>query len=281
MIDALPVRIGERLARCPGVRAVTLGGSRVSGLADARSDIDLGLYYEPEDPVDLEALRALVADIDDHGGADAVTDLGAWGPWVNGGAWLQVEGRRVDLIYRNLSSVAEAIRRCREGRVETSFQVGHPAGFSAQIYAAEVHLCLVLQDPHGVLAALKEQTSPYPPALRRALVSRLWEASFSLDAAIVSAERGDVHHVAGSAFRAVVCMVEALLGLNERYWTNEKGSVALADALPLHPEGFAETVRSILGRLGTRPSELERNVRALRTLLHECESLAAPYGEGP
>ena len=71
MSDALAARLGERLASCPGVSAVALGGSRAGGFSDARSDIDLGLYYRRDDPVDLAVLRALVAEIDDRGRAGA------------------------------------------------------------------------------------------------------------------------------------------------------------------------------------------------------------------
>jgi hypothetical protein len=203
------------------------------------SDIDLGLYYKPENQLDLESLRRLVAEIDDNGRGYAVTDFGQWGPWVNGGAWIDVEGQRVDLIYRDLGRVRAAIDDCRAGRIKTHFQVGHPAGFSPQIYAAEVHFCRALEDPGGSIAELKRLTWPYPAALRRALIGALSEARFSLDAATKSALRGDVHHVAGSAFRSVVCMVEALCGLNERYWINEKAAVSLVDALPLRPDDFA------------------------------------------
>lgn len=62
------------------------------------------------------------------------------------GAWIEVEGRRVDLIYRDLGRVAAAIEDSRAGRVGTHFQVVHPAGFSPQIYAAEVHFCHPLED---------------------------------------------------------------------------------------------------------------------------------------
>lgn len=67
MDETLAVRLGEPLAACHGVECVVLGGSHASGTADAQSDIDLGLYYKPEDPPDLESLRQLIAEIDDHG----------------------------------------------------------------------------------------------------------------------------------------------------------------------------------------------------------------------
>ncbi len=57
MAEELPKRISEQLALCPGVEAVVLGGSYASGTADAQSDIDLGLYYEPENRLALESLR--------------------------------------------------------------------------------------------------------------------------------------------------------------------------------------------------------------------------------
>ncbi len=230
--EPLLIRTAARLASCPGINAVVLGGSHASGTADAESDIDLGLYYESEDPLDLDALRQLVTEIDDHGRREAVTDFGAWGPWVNGGARIEVEGQKVDLIYRDLGRVGAAINDCRAGRVGTHFQVGHPAGFSPQIYAAEVYHCRPLQDPRGTIGVLKGLTDPYPSALRRGLIAGLWEARFSLDTAAKSALREDVHHVAGSAFRAVACMAQTLFGLNERYWINEKLAVSLVDALP-------------------------------------------------
>ncbi len=275
MAEELPKRISEQLALCPGVEAVVLGGSYASGTADAQSDIDLGLYYEPENRLALESLRRLVAEIDDHGRGNAVTDFGEWGPWVNGGAWIEVAGQRVDLLYRDLRRVSGAINDCQAGRIGTHFQAGHPAGFSPQIYAAEVHLCRLLQDPRGTIAALKGLTAPYPPALRRALVAGLWEALFSVDAAAKSAVRGDVHHVAGSAFRAVVCMVQALFGLNERYWINEKASVSLVDTFPLRVEGFGRRVARILGELGTEPDALQRSLQALHELLKESNYLAS------
>ncbi|MBA2312621.1 MAG: nucleotidyltransferase domain-containing protein [Actinobacteria bacterium] len=271
--ETLALRLSERLFVCPGIESVALGGSHASGTADARSDIDLGLYYRPGNPPDLQSLRGIVAEIDDHGRREAVTDLDEWGPWVNGGAWIEVDGRRIDLLFRDLERVAEAIDDCRAGRIATHFQVGHPAGFSTQIYAAEVHLCRVLQDRRGALAGLKARTYPYPRALRSALVAGLWESRSLLDAASKSAARGDVHHVAGSAFRAVACMVQALFGLNERYWTNEKASVSLVDSLPLRPEGFGRRIAMILGRVGTGPDELQASLHSLEELVNECTAL--------
>src|SRR5262245_47765245 len=51
-IDAL----ADQLAAMPGVVAVALGGSRASGVADARSDWDLGVYYRGA--IDTAALAA-------------------------------------------------------------------------------------------------------------------------------------------------------------------------------------------------------------------------------
>ena len=159
----LAIDISESLIQCPGLQAVVLGGSFATGTADTESDIDLGLYYDADSPLDLEELRRLVADIDDRRRHDLITGFGEWGAWVNGGGWLTVRSQRVDVLYRDLSRVAGAIDDCRAGRMSTHFQVGHPAGFSPQIYAGEIHLCRPLQDPHGAIAALKQITWPYPP----------------------------------------------------------------------------------------------------------------------
>ena len=77
------------LARLPGVEAVALGGSRAQGTARPDSDWDLAVYYrEGFDPASLRAL----------GWPGTVSELGGWGGGVfNGGGWLEVDGRRVDM----------------------------------------------------------------------------------------------------------------------------------------------------------------------------------------
>ena len=79
----------ERVARVPGVKAVTLGGSRARGMARPDSDWDFGLYYRGS--IDTDAIREL-------GYPGQVVEPGEWGRIVNGGAWLEVDGERVDLF---------------------------------------------------------------------------------------------------------------------------------------------------------------------------------------
>lgn len=81
-------RIAHRLQEADGVVAVALGGSGARGTHRPDSDVDLGLYYRA--PLDTEALRRLAAEL--SGDTVEVTEPGGWGPWVNGGAWLTVEG---------------------------------------------------------------------------------------------------------------------------------------------------------------------------------------------
>ncbi|MBA2273883.1 MAG: nucleotidyltransferase domain-containing protein [Actinobacteria bacterium] len=273
MVRDLAVRVGARLGRCPEVRAVTLGGSWASGTAGAGSDIDLGLYLDHRSPLDVAWLQGLAAEIDDRGAGAVVGRPGEWGPWVNGGAWLRIEGRRVDWIYRDLQLVTQTIEDLCAGHPATHFQVGHPAGFSTEIYAAEVHLAEILFDADGVIAKLKSRLVPYPPRLQRALFAGLWEARFLVEGAARAAQRGDTHFVAGSAFRSVVCMVQALFALNERYWLHEKGSIASIDVLDTKPERFGDRVRTMLGGLGNEPSELTASLDRVADILAEVEVL--------
>jgi hypothetical protein len=41
-----------------------------------------------------------------------LTELGGWGTWVNGGAWLIIGGQRVDWLYRNLDVVRATLDAC-------------------------------------------------------------------------------------------------------------------------------------------------------------------------
>ena len=111
----------------------------------------------------LQAARMLV----DKPEAAEVTPVGGWGPWIVGGGWLSVDGRKVDLLYRSIEAVSDVIEKCRAGEIAMHYQPGHPHGFCSAIWMGEVALCQPLHDPEGRLARLKAATSPYPAALTR------------------------------------------------------------------------------------------------------------------
>jgi predicted nucleotidyltransferase len=185
--DAELRKLAERLCEVDGLVGVLLGGSRARGEHTADSDFDLGLYYRP--PLDVEALQDLARSV---GGPEAsVTRPGEWGPWVDGGGWLHIDGTPVDWIYRDLDRVRASWDDASDGRCNLHFQIGHPFGVPDFMYAGEVALGVILADPSGELTALKQALLDYPPRLRDALVAGLWEASFDLDLARTAVSRGD------------------------------------------------------------------------------------------
>jgi predicted nucleotidyltransferase len=73
-------QIATRLGQIDGVVAVALGGSWARGAGKPGSDIDLGIYYHPDQPPSIAALRQLAQELDDNHPTDAVTDFGAGDP---------------------------------------------------------------------------------------------------------------------------------------------------------------------------------------------------------
>ncbi|MFI9359559.1 nucleotidyltransferase domain-containing protein [Kitasatospora sp. NPDC053057] len=260
-IDEHIEAMAARLAHVPGVVGVMLGGSRARGEHRPESDWDLGVYYRGEP--DLTALRALA-------GPDVeVAGPGGWGPWVNGGAWLRVDGAAVDWILRDLDRVERVWADCRAGRYEVGVQAGHPLGFWSPCYAGEVALGRVLADPARELAALQVQTARYPEPLRAALMGAAWEAEFLVGGAAKGAARGDTLYVALCLSRAVGVLVQALYARDRRWCLNEKGALAAADQLTGVPADFGVRVRQLLGAAGETPEALAATVDRARQLVGE------------
>ena len=144
----------ERVAQVPGVKAVTLGGSRARGMARPDSDWDIGLYYRGS--IDTDAIRAL-------GYTGHVVEPGDWGRIVNGGAWLEVDHERVDLLYRDLDVVEHWIAESDAGRFEIDRVGGHIAGLPTYVLAGELALGTVLRGSlprPSFSAALRRSASP-------------------------------------------------------------------------------------------------------------------------
>ena len=229
----------DRLQSIEGIAAIALGGSRARGTHTQKSDVDLGIYYSPENSLDLVALSHLAAELDDSHRSNLVTPIGEWGKWINGGGWLKVQGMPVDFLYRDLNRVSKVVEDCCAGQITIDYQPGHPHGFVSSIYMGEVALCLPMHDPNGALTAFKAQTTPYPPPLKQAMIDKFaWEISFSLLVAAKAIVRGDVAYAAGCCFRSVACMNQVLFALNETYLLNEKGAVAIAARFALCPPNY-------------------------------------------
>jgi nucleotidyltransferase-like protein len=269
--DAL-TQVAELLAQVAGVVGVTLGGSRARGVHAPDSDVDLGVYYLP--PLDVDGLREVAEQVADPGGE--VTEPGAWGPWVDGGAWLRIDGDAVDWLYRDLDRVRTSWQDAQQGRFAFHAQVGHALGVPDFAYAGELALGIVLADPSGVLAALQSQTTAYPPALAGAIVTAaLWEARFCLDIADKAVTRGDTAYVAGCLFRAVELCAHALHASARRWLVNEKGAVDAAGRLRESPPGFSPRAHGLLARLGDEPAQLRAAVTAASGLLDDVTAACA------
>ena len=273
----LTLSIVEQLRNVAGIDAVVLGGSRARGTHTESSDIDLGLYYHPSNPIDLDALTRLAKEIDDERRPDLVTGFGGWGPWINGGGWLKVSGVPVDFLYRDLDKVTRIINDCRAGQIEKVYQAGHPFGFVSSIYLAEVALCRLLWDPKGTVENLKTLAIPYPQGLKKAILDSFWwEVDFSLGIAQKSVSRGDVTYAAGSCFRAVMCLLQVLFAVNEQYWMNEKGAVALADQFEKSPAHLKERIESAFSQLNSDGKSVASAIQSLRDVAAECEKWVYP-----
>ncbi|MEU0411665.1 nucleotidyltransferase domain-containing protein [Streptomyces griseorubiginosus] len=234
----------DRLAALPAVRAVALGGSRAQGTARPDSDWDLAVYYRGA--FDPAALRAV-------GWEGEVSDIGGWGGGVfNGGAWLTVDGRRVDVHYRDLDVVERELAEAAEGRFRVEPLLFHLAGIPTYLLVAELAVNQVLR---GELP----RPAAYPDKLRTAAATR-WRDTAHLTLAYAEANHapaGRLTETAGAVATAAVQMGHSVLAARGEWVTNEKRLLERA--------GLREADR-IIGALSASPGSAVRAVKEAREL---------------
>lgn len=237
--------VADRLALLPAVEAVTLGGSRAQGTERPDSDWDLAVYYRGAfDPADLRAV----------GWEGEVCEIGAWGGGVfNGGAWLTIEGRRVDVHYRDLDVVEHELAEAEAGRFRVEPLMFHLAGIPTYLLVAELAINKVLR---GELP----RPDAYPRALRESAPAH-WHGMAAATLAYARAghaPKNAATQVAGAIALAATQTAHAVLAARGEWVTNEKGLVARA--------GLAE-VDVVVRDLTDGPAALARAVTEAETLL--------------
>ena len=252
-----------------------LGGSYARGRAQPGSDIDLGIFYSEASPFSIESVRELAGAVNDTAGP-VVTDFYGWGPWVNGGAWLTVDGQRVDFIYRSLEQVERVIAEAEAGRYEVHYLQQPPFGFFSGTYLGEIAVCVPVFDPERLLDMLKRRVAEYPEALRRRVVQDyLFMAEFTLTAfARKFASRGDSYGTAACLTRAVNELVMVLFALNRKYLVNDKTALAEVAEFEGAPREFGSRVQKTLAHVGSDAAELGSAVEGIGQLVRETVELA-------
>jgi hypothetical protein len=200
--------VADRLGGLPGVEAVALGGSRAAGTHHKDSDWDFSIYYRGH--FDPQALR-------DLGWPGEVSEIGGWSAGVfNGGAWLEIEGRRSDVHYRDLDVIDQQIAEAGAGRFRIEPLMFHLAGIPSYLVLAELAGNRVLRGDLPVPS--------YPPALRERAPRVWWDrAERTFDYARAGhAPYGRLTQCAGLVAQAASCAAHAVLAARSQWVTNEK-----------------------------------------------------------
>lgn len=216
--DVFLDRLADRLDALPGVHAVTLGGSRAQGTHTDASDWDTAVYYRGSEGVfEPRHLR-------DVGWDGEVSEIGGWGGGVfNGGAWLTVDGRRVDVHYRDLDVVEHELAEAEAGRFHWEPLMFHLAGIPSYLVVAELAV-------NRVLRGRTPRPDGYPAALRKAAPEVWWgRASITLEYAKANnAPLGGRTEVLGAVAGAAMQAGHAVLAARGEWVTNEKRLVERA-----------------------------------------------------
>ncbi|MFI9252349.1 nucleotidyltransferase domain-containing protein [Streptomyces sp. NPDC053069] len=234
-------RTAERLASLPTVRAVALGGSRAQGTHRPDSDWDLAIYYRgPFDPDDLRAV----------GWPGEVSDIGGWGGGVfNGGAWLHIDGRRVDVHYRDLDVVEHELAETEAGRFRVEPLLFHLAGIPTYLIVAELAV-------NQVLSGTLPRPAGYPARLRVTAAER-WYGTARATLAYAKAHHaahGRLTETAGSLATAATQAAHGVLAARGEWVTNEKrlleraglrGIDAVVGALRAEPDVLVRAVTEV------------------------------------
>ena len=265
--------IVTQLTLVRGVQAIVLGGSYASEMQHPDSDIDIAIYYSEAQLLDTEHIRAVATAMNDAPNP-TVTDLGEWGRWVNGGAWLTIQGQRVDFLYRNSDFVSRTLDNCINGIFEIDYLQQPPYGFYSYMYCAETQICKPLYDIDNTLSMLKAKVAIYPHALKHSIIQQnLWSATFSLENGQKAAKRGDVYFTVGCVTRAVSMLIQVLYSLNETYFLSEKNLAKHTSIFKVLPRSFPNRVEAILSNLGSDADELTRSISSTYSLLSDLQIL--------
>ena len=259
------------LKQTDNVIATVLGGSYATGEATKTSDLDIGIYYLEKKPFKIDDIRSIAKK---YAVADpTVTDFYEWGPWVNGGAWIETACGKIDFLYKNIDQILSTITQLKNGQWQNDFEQQPPHGFSSIIFMGETKVCIPLYDPDEIIKKLKGEVETYPAKLKETVIQySLWSAEFTIWHADYFYKKRDIYSIMGCLTRATKNIVDTLFAINELYPIGDKRAIEILEQTQMRPTSFKERIEGILC---VNKESIGSNIHLLKALFKETVELAS------
>lgn len=240
-----------------GRYAVTIGGSRGKRTADVRSDVDFRLFC------------------DEIAGGPRFWETATWQTFVQAVARWRGQGINIDYCWvRTVAEIDAQLEAWLSGQLQP---VGHVWTLWGYHLLTDIANQVVLDDPHGLIAAWQARLAPYPKALQQAIIKKhlgsltYWRTDYHYRNKV---ERGDVVFLAGLSARLIHDITQVLFALNETYYVGDGNNLHYVAKFAMQPPDFAERVTAILY---PQPSSdmLTTQYEAMLSLIEDVTTLVA------
>ena len=228
-------RVIEGLKKNPNVLAICLGGSRASGLNDAKSDYDVYVYYQ--NPIALDARREILSPNCSY------MEIGV-NYFEEEDDCVLNNGIIIELIYRDYNYFNNYVN---DLLTNSNASLGYTTCFFDNILNAKI-----LYDKDGLYEKMASRLKEFPEKLRLNIIKKNMEMLHgviaSYDTQIIKAyQRGDLVSVNHRIAAYLASYFDIIFAVNKLYHPGEKRLVEIVKKrCNIIPVAFQENIEKLL-----------------------------------
>lgn len=271
-------KISDAYSRLTQFRGSIISGSVARGCCDAKSDIEMEIFYEDVLPTKKQ-ITGIITALD--GKLSRSKNVHWFHPAWGYHSFFVVDNIKIELGYREINETFQRMKEfCHKFKLPIHGIHDTPFGYYESGLASYFDESLIIEDTAGKIKKIKDLVSIYPEKIRIITTAYYFKDAkiFTTVKLRQAVERNDLFQFNSCLARVIRSLNICLFALNKKYFPGDKWNHLYIEKFLIKPQDYDEILKMVFSKSDYELFNKKAKYQLIKKLIAETEILIKKEG---